>query len=128
MIPSKIQLHKKSRTLELHYGSEAFELSAEFLRVHSPSAEVRGHGKGQEVLQWGKKDVGIEKIEVAGNYALQLYFDDGHDSGIYSWGYLKELCDTRPQLWQSYLERLAAAGKDRDPNTQAVRFINPESL
>ena len=84
LVPSKIQLHKQSQQLELHFGGEQFLLPAEFLRVHSPSAEVKGHGPGQAVLQYGKKDVAISKIERAGNYALKLIFDDGHDSGIYT--------------------------------------------
>ena len=126
--PIGIELHTRSRELELKYpGDESYRLSYEFLRVMSPSAEVRGHGKGQEVLQWGKKDVAIEKIEVAGNYALQLFFDDGHDSGIYSWSYLKELCENMDKFWEEYLNRLDAKGKDRDPNTQAVRLIDPNA-
>lgn len=130
MIPSKIQLHKKSRTLELDYlsaqGEESFTLPAEFLRVHSPSAEVKGHGPGQEVLQTGKLEVGIDNIAAAGNYALQIFFDDGHDSGIFTWQYLHQLCLEQDQLWVKYLDKLAAAGKDRDPNTSTVKFIQPK--
>ena len=92
MVPTEIKLHRKSATLELTYAErEPVVLSAEFLRVHSPSAEVRGHGRGQEVLQTGKRYVAIKHIESVGNYAIKLSFDDGHDSGIYSWDYLLEL-------------------------------------
>ena len=122
--PTKIQLHKQSQQLELHFGSEIFGLSAEFLRVHSPSAEVMGHGPNQAVLQFGKKDVGISKIERAGNYALKLFFDDGHDSGIYTWSYLYELGATQEKLWQEYLDALAHAGKTREKDTSIVKFIN----
>ena len=91
--PTSIQLHKRSRSLELGYaGDEKYQLSCELLRVLSPSAEVRGHGQGQEVLQSGKKNVSITEIKGVGNYALQLCFDDGHDTGLFSWDYLYELC------------------------------------
>lgn len=123
--PTKIQLHKASKTLELHYGNEQFQLSCEFLRVYSPSAEVQGHGPGQEVLQYGKKNVAITAIEPTGNYALKFTFDDGHDSGIYSWDYLYQLCSQQEQLWNAYLEKLHAANKTRDPETQGVRLIDP---
>jgi DUF971 family protein len=93
-------------------GTE-FELSCEFLRVHSPSAEVKGHGPGQEVLQVGKEGVNIREIEPVGNYAVRLVFDDGHQSGIYSWSYLHELGSRRDEYWRRYLERLAAAGHAR---------------
>ena len=125
MIPTKIQYHKKSRHLELGFTDSTFILSAEFLRVHSPSAEVKGHGPGQEVLQFGKIDVCINNIATAGNYALQMYFDDGHDSGIFTWPYLRELCAHRDKYWQYYLDKLVAAGKNRDPNTNTVRLIQP---
>lgn len=126
MTPIKIQLHKKSRTLELGYAAgESFTLSAELLRVHSPSAEVKGHGPGQEVLQFGKSDVAINSVAAAGNYALQIYFDDGHDSGIYTWNYLYELCIEQDKFWQLYINRLSAAGKAREPNVSAIKFIQP---
>lgn len=96
------------------YGDEQFELPYEFLRVYSPSAEVRGHGTGNGVLQTGKKDVGLLRIEPAGNYALKLVFDDGHDSGLYDWAYLRHLCLNQQSLWQDYLGQLAAAGKSRE--------------
>ncbi len=122
-IPSAINLHQQSRKLELVYeNGESFELSCELLRVCSPSAEVRGHGPGQEVIQAGKKNVAISAIEPVGNYALQLYFDDGHDTGIYSWDYLYELCVNRERYWEDYLARLHAAGASRDPDVQVVRI------
>ena len=110
--PSKIKLHTKSATLELVYGDNAYQLSYEFLRVHSPSAEVRGHGK--PVLQAGKKHVKIIGVEPVGNYALKISFDDGHDSGLYSWGYLQELCKNQDDLWHNYMQRLAEAGEKRE--------------
>lgn len=124
-VPNKIQLHKKSNVLELHYGLQHFSLSAELLRVYSPSAEVKGHGPGQEVLQVGKQFVGIERIEPSGNYAIRIVFDDGHDSGIYAWDYLFDLGLQQNKYWQDYLTRLEQAGKSRDPNTSAVRFVDP---
>lgn len=99
--------------LDLEYPDQSFSLGAEYLRVHSPSAEVRGHGPGQEVLQHGKKDILIEAVEPVGNYALKLVFSDGHDSGIYSWEYLHELGLMREQYWARYLNRLEAEGLRR---------------
>jgi DUF971 family protein len=122
-IPTKIQLHKQSQQLELHFGSEQFLLPAEFLRVHSPSAEVKGHGAGQAVLQYGKQDVAISKIERAGNYALKLVFDDGHDTGIYTWEYFYELGKNQENLWSSYLDALHHAGKSRIKDASVVKFI-----
>ena len=122
-LPTSINLHRKSRTLELTYpDGKNFALSCELLRVYSPSAEVRGHGPGQEVLQSGKKNVAITDIRPVGNYALQLVFDDGHDTGIYSWDYLRELGEQHEVYWQTYLDRLAAAGVSRDPDVQVVRI------
>ncbi|WP_027856745.1 gamma-butyrobetaine hydroxylase-like domain-containing protein [Marinobacterium jannaschii] len=112
--PDDIKLHKKSRTLELGYGSERYELTAEFLRVHSPSAEVRGHGKGQETLQVKKKFVAINGVEPVGNYALKIIFDDGHDSGLYTWDYLYDLSHNHDAYWDKYLKALADAGESRD--------------
>lgn len=120
-IPSTIRLHKASRTLELHYGDQRYQLSAEFLRVHSPSAEVQGHGK--PILQTGKLNVGLERIEPAGNYALKLCFDDGHDSGLFTWDYLYELATRHDALWADYLAQLSAAGKSRDPSESVVRLM-----
>jgi DUF971 family protein len=112
--PSEIRLHLKSRTLELVYPDGSFELSAEFLRVHSPSAEVRGHGVGNGVLQTGKRHVAIEAVEPVGNYALKILFDDGHHSGLYTWEYLYDLAHHQADYWQRYLARLEAAGASRD--------------
>lgn len=112
-IPVRIRLHRKSGTLDLEYAEHSFCLDAEYLRVHSPSAEVRGHGRGQEVLQSGKRGVGIESVEPVGNYALKLVFSDGHDSGIYAWSYLHELGSMHEQYWARYLNRLEAEGKSR---------------
>lgn len=115
-IPNRIELLTRSKALLLSYaGQELFRLDAEYLRVYSPSAEVRGHGAGQARLQTGKRHVAITGIEPVGNYGLKLIFDDGHDTGIYSWSYLWELCRNRQQYWQDYLDRLAAAGARRDP-------------
>ena len=112
--PTEIQLHQKSRMLEIVFDDGArFELSCEYLRVYSPSAEVAGHGPGQEVLQIGKEDVNITAIQPVGNYAVQLVFDDNHDSGLYSWEYLYELGSKQEQKWQQYLDRLTAAGHAR---------------
>jgi len=119
--PSAIKLHKASRTLELHYGEQSYSLSAEFLRVHSPSAEVQGHGR--PILQHGKLNVALERIEPAGNYALKLCFDDGHDSGLYTWDYLYQLATRQDELWADYLAQLAAAGKSRDPDESVVRLM-----
>lgn len=119
--PSAIKLHKLSKTLELRYGEQSYSLSAEFLRVHSPSAEVQGHGK--PILQTGKLKVGLERIEPAGNYALKLCFDDGHDSGLYTWDYLYQLATRQDVLWADYLAELAAAGKSRDPDESVVRLM-----
>ena len=114
--PNGVRLNRASRTLDLDYGEQGkFSLSCEYLRVFSPSAEVRGHGAGQEVLQTGKKYVTISSIEPVGNYALQFTFSDGHDSGIYSWDYLWDLCRSQATLWQQYLDRLSAAGQSREP-------------
>ena len=126
MVPTEIKLHRKSARLELTYaGRKPVVLSAEFLRVHSPSAEVRGHGRGQEVLQTGKKYVAIRLIEAVGNYAIKLNFDDGHDSGIYSWEYLLELGEQQGSLWQDYLAKLRQAGQTREPlptDTQVIQI------
>jgi DUF971 family protein len=115
-IPTEIKLHQKSRILELSFASgERFELSYEFLRVFTPSAEARGHGVGQETLQIGKRDVDILSIEPVGNYAIKPIFSDGHDSGLYSWDVLHTLCAHRDELWQAYLDKLENEGGSRDP-------------
>ena len=121
--PIGIKLHSRSRELELEYaGGEQYSLSCEYLRVYSPSAEVGGHGPGQEVLQTGKMNVGISAIKPVGNYALQLVFDDGHDTGLFSWPYLYQLCTQQTQRWQDYLDRLAEAGASRDPDVQVLKL------
>jgi DUF971 family protein len=114
--PVEIRLHQKSHVLEVGFDDgKSYRLSCEYLRVYSPSAEVRGHGPGQEVLQEGKKDVEIVAIEPVGHYAVKLVFSDGHDTGLYSWDYLYSLGENQPRLWQQYLDRLALAGVYREP-------------
>ena len=115
-IPTNILLHQQSRTLELVYGeNERYTLSHEYLRVFTPSAEARGHGPGQETLQVGKREVFIERLEVAGNYALKPVFSDGHESGLYSWDLLHNLAVHQEALWQEYLLQLEKQGASRDP-------------
>jgi DUF971 family protein len=112
--PTEIKLHQVSRVLEIAFADgRAFKLPYEFLRVHSPSAEVRGHGPGQETLQTGKRDVTISEVEAVGHYAIRPTFSDGHSSGIYSWDYLYELGRDQEPMWQRYLERLEKAGGSR---------------
>ena len=114
--PAEIRLQKKSRQIVIAYDDGSrFELSFEYLRVNSPSAEVKGHGPGQEVLQTGKENVRVKAIEPIGHYAVRLVFDDGHDTGLYSWSYLYELGTERDSKWQAYLDRLEAAGYARQP-------------
>ncbi len=121
-LPTAIQLHKASKTLTLKYGpDEEYHLPAEFLRVHSPSAEVQGHGK--PILQSGKLGVGLSKVEPAGQYALKLTFDDGHDSGLFTWEYLYQLAQRQETLWTDYLQELKNAGKSRDPSEQVIRLM-----
>jgi len=120
--PTAINLHKASKTLSLKYApDEEYHLPAEFLRVHSPSAEVQGHGK--PILQYGKLGVGLTKVEPAGQYALKLTFDDGHDSGLFTWDYLYQLALRQEDLWNDYLAELKAAGKTRDPNESVVKLM-----
>lgn len=115
-IPAQIKIRRQSACLELRYeDGEPQELSFEFLRVHSPSAEVQGHGPGSAVLQHGKRGVYIEGIEPVGNYGLKLIFSDGHDSGIYTWPIFIRFCNEYDQMWQDYLDKLTAAGMSRDP-------------
>lgn len=114
--PLAINLKKKSRLLKIEFDDgSVFDLSCELLRVHSPSAEVRGHGPGQEVLQLGKENVAIEDVVAVGHYAVKLVFDDGHDSGIYSWDFLYDLGCNQERYWQNYLQALAKAGYARQP-------------
>lgn len=115
-VPIEIKLHQASRLLEISYADGArFSLPCEFLRVHSPSAEVRGHGPGQETLQTGKKEVTITEIEPVGSYAVRLVFSDGHDTGIYSWDLLYDYGRHQDEMWQRYLKRLEEAGESREP-------------
>jgi DUF971 family protein len=115
-IPTEIKLHQQSRILEIAFNDGSrFELPCEYLRVFSPSAEVRGHGPGQEVLQVGKKNVEIKAIEPVGQYAVVLVFSDGHDSGIYSWDYLYDIGKKQDFYWQAYLRRMEEAGESREP-------------
>src|SRR5215510_8904438 len=114
-VPTEIKLHQKSRVLEVSFADgETFKLPCEFLRVFSPSAEVRGHGPGQEVLQVGKKNVEITSIEPVGGYAVRLVFSDGHGTGLYSWEYLYRLGVDQDRLWAEYLEQLARSGGSRE--------------
>ena len=122
--PKQIKLNKKEGNLCLYFeliGS--FLLSGEYLRIHSPSAEVTGHGKGQDVLQYGKEFVKVSSVESIGNYALRLTFSDNHSSGIYTWEYLYDLAINYNKYWGDYLEALSKSGKHRDPNIQTIEFI-----
>jgi DUF971 family protein len=115
-LPVEIKLHQVSRRLEITFDDgKSFQLPCELLRVYSPSAEVRGHGPGQETLQTGKKNVEINAIEPVGNYAVQLSFSDGHNTGIYSWDLLYDYGTRQDELWTQYLTRLEAAGQSREP-------------
>ena len=112
--PTSIKARTRSRVLDVSFDDGShFELPFEYLRVYSPSAEVRGHGPGQETLQLGKHEVGVRAVEPIGNYAVRIVFDDGHDTGLYSWDYLYDLGANEPARWQRYLDRLAAAGHPR---------------
>src|SRR4051794_36962231 len=118
--PTALTVHKQSRVLEIAFDDDStFSLPFEFLRVYSPSAEVRGHGAGQEVLQTGKRDVLITALDPVGNYAVQPHFSDGHNTGIYSWDYLHWLGANQVQLWEDYLQRLEAAGFSRETGRDA---------
>lgn len=124
--PTKILLREKGRLLVLEYeAGSRYELNAEYLRVSSPSAEVQGHGGQGGELPTGKQQVSITGIEKAGNYALRLTFSDGHDSGIYTWVYLKQLAVEKQQRWQEYLIELRKLGVSREPDVQVVRFMDP---
>ena len=120
--PTEITLHQASRVLEIAFADgKTFRLPYEFLRVYSPSAEVRGHGPAQEVLQTGKQAVEIARIEPVGSYAVQLYFSDGHDTGIYSWTLLYDYGLNQDEMWRRYLERMAEAGASREPGAAAKK-------
>ena len=113
--PESITVHGQSRVLEIRFSDGAhYRIPFELMRVYSPSAEVQGHGPGQEVLQTGKREVGLESLDPVGNYAVQPRFSDGHDTGIFSWDYLYFLGSQQDRLWTQYAERLVAAGVDRD--------------
>jgi DUF971 family protein len=115
--PTDITLHQQSGMLDIQFDDGSrFSMPVEYLRVYSPSAEVRGHGPGQEVLQVGKRNVSVKAIEPVGMYAVKLVFSDGHDTGIYSWDYLRELGAKHDSNWKTYLARLHEAGKSRDPS------------
>ena len=125
MTPQTIKLHKKSGLLELGYADGTiYQLEAELLRVYSPSAEVRGHGVGQEILQVGKRLVAISSIEPVGNYAIKPTFDDGHNSGIFSWETLFDLATNQAARWADYTERLSVAGASREPLPADTQVIN----
>ncbi len=125
MQPTDIKLHRKTGILELKYEDGGiYFLPAEFLRVNSPSAEVRGHGPGQEVLQTGKVDVKIDNLDAVGNYAIRLHFSDDHNTGIYSWDYLRELCLNQAEMWESYLLKLKQAGARRENLASDVQVVN----
>lgn len=118
-LPTEIKLHQKSRLLEIAFADgRTFRLPCEFLRVYSPSAEVRGHGPGQEVLQAGKKNVEITRVEPVGQYAVQLAFSDGHDTGIYSWDLLYEYGVRQDEMWRHYLKRMEEAGASRETDKE----------
>lgn len=114
MVPTEIKLRRKSRILQVSFDDATFELPCEYLRVYSPSAEVRGHGADEGILVSGKRAVNIERIEPVGSYAVRLCFDDGHNTGLYTWQGLRELGAGYAQNWQDYLQRLQAAGATRE--------------
>lgn len=122
-VPTRIVVSEQKDVLHLEYqGDVRFSLTAEYLRAFSPSAEVRGHGAGQEVLQVGKRHVLITSLQLSGNYAIQISFNDGHDSGIFTWEYLFELGSNHTDNWAGYLQRLHEANQSRDPDTQVVNL------
>jgi DUF971 family protein len=126
--PTEITLHQQSRALEIAFDDGArYRLPYEFLRVFSPSAEVRGHGLGQEVLQVGKKNIGVNGVEPVGTYALKIKFDDGHDNGLYTWEYLQELGKYQDGMWHEYLSKIEAQGASREPSLQPPVVDAPKS-
>ena len=123
-MPSRVVLRESKDALMLTYSNgQGYTLPAEYLRVYSPSAEVRGHGEGNETLQFGKRLVTINTLEKSGNYALQIMFSDGHDSGIYSWEYLRSLGQDYEEKWATYLEKLHIAGLSRDIDSQVIKLM-----
>ena len=126
--PTEITLHQQSHALEIAFDDGVrHRLPYEFLRVFSPSAEVRGHGPGQEVLQVGKMNIGVIDVEPVGAYALKIKFDDGHDNGLYSWEYLRELGKYQDAMWQDYLTKMEAAGQSREPSLHQAIVDAPKS-
>lgn len=125
--PRQIHYHSRSKRLDLVFEGVTCSLPVELLRVHSPSAEVRGHSDTERVLQTGKKHVGIKGIERVGNYAIRIVFDDGHDSGIYGWDYLLDLDSNQQQYWAAYLAELKAANASRLPTIPVGHFTPPKS-
>ena len=136
MNPIGITYHKVSKTLELRYagggsgggsgaGGESRVLPAELLRVYSPSAEVRGHSEAERVLQSGKKHVGVRRIEAVGNYAIRIVFDDGHDTGIYSWAFLRDLAENQERYWQNYLREMKEKNASRLPTIPVGQWAPP---
>lgn len=121
--PTRIKFHRQSQVLEVVFEDGHFELAAEYLRVFSPSAEAKGHGPGQEILQLNKSQVGITSVEPQGNYAIKLVFSDGHDTGIYTWAYLRELGEQHQVNWREYLAKVAEHEATKD--VSAVKWINP---
>jgi len=127
MKPTEITLHQKSRELEIAFDDGArYRFPYEFLRVNSPSAEVRGHGPGQEVLQVGKKNVAVTDVSPVGNYAMKITYDDGHDSGLYTWEYLDNLGKNQETLWQDYLQQLKVQGASREPGLNPITPAAPK--
>ena len=124
--PQEIIYHKIAHTLELVWPNERYQLPAELLRVYSPSAEVRGHSEQERILQTGKKHVGISQVEVVGNYAIRIVFNDGHDSGIYAWDYLHDLGENQDKYWQDYLSELKQANASRLPSIPVGQWQPPE--
>ena len=125
MSPTKITYHKRSKMLELNYADGSATLPAELLRVYSPSAEVRGHSDASRVLQTGKRHVGVREIQAVGNYAIRIVFDDGHDSGIFSWPFLRDLADNQQRYWQRYLDELKERNASRLPTIAVGRWAPP---
>ncbi len=126
--PTEITLHQQSRALEIAFDDGVrHRLPYEFLRVFSPSAEVRGHGPGQEVLQVGKMNIGVIDVEPVGTYALKIKFDDGHDNGLYTWEYLRELGKYQDAMWQDYLTKMEVAGQSREPSLHQTIVDAPKS-
>ena len=126
-VPASIKLHRKSRVLEVGYADGSrYELACEYLRVFSPSAEVRGHGQEEPTLIGGKRNVNVERVEPVGQYAVRLVFDDGHNTGLYSWDVLEELGRDQPQNWSRYLQRLEEMKMSRDSEVVALAALQPK--